>query len=144
MNLALPAPEPVSLPDDPSARAMSGSLRLLRSNAEAAAATPGGADVVRWVVIAVVGWAEAEVLRSKLEASGIPCLLQREAAGAVFGITIGALGEVRVLVPQHLAQQAIELLNDVGAAESDELDDGDWDDDDVEGERKADSHGSHH
>jgi hypothetical protein len=89
--------------------------------------TPGGDELPRWVVIAVVSWIEAEVMRSKLESEGIPCLLQREAAGAVFGITIGPLGEVRVLVPEPLADRAIDLLSeDVGDADivgEDETDD---------------------
>ena len=79
---------------------------------KAAETTPGGDEPPRWVVIAIVGWAEAEVLRSKLESANIPCLLQREAAGAAFGITIGPLGEVRVLVPEPLADQAADLLDE--------------------------------
>jgi hypothetical protein len=74
--------------------------------------TPSGDENVRWVVIAIVSWAEAEVMRSKLESAGIPCLLQRESAGAVIGITIGPLGEVRVLVPEPLADRAVELLSE--------------------------------
>ncbi|MGQ9815659.1 MAG: putative signal transducing protein [Candidatus Roseilinea sp.] len=106
--------------------------------ASVAITTPGGDESVRWVVIAVVGWAEAEVIRSKLNAAGIPCILQREAAGVAFGITIGALGEVRVLVPEPLVKQAIELLNDTAGHEgADDEDIGDWDDYEVEGGRKT-------
>jgi hypothetical protein len=86
--------------------------------------TPSGDEHVRWVVIAIVSWAEAEVMRSKLESAGIPCLLQRESAGAVIGITIGTLGEVRVLVPESLADRAVELLSedveDLGDEDQDE------------------------
>lgn len=107
-------------------------------SALAAVTTPGREEEVRWIVIAVVGWAEAEVIRSKLDAAGIPCILQREAVGVAFGITIGALGEVRVLAPEPLAEQAIELLNDTAGQEApDDEDIGDWDDYDVEGGRKA-------
>lgn len=107
-------------------------------SAPRAATRPGRDEEVRWVVIAVVGWAEAEVIRSKLDAAGIPCILQREAAGVAFGITIGALGEVRVLVPEPLAEQAVELLNDTAGREAPGDEDiGDWDDYDVEGGRKA-------
>ncbi len=106
--------------------------------AHSATTTPGHDAAVRWVVIAVVGWAEAEVIRSKLDAAGIPCILQREAAGVAFGITIGALGEVRVLVPEPLAEQAIALLNDTADPQGpDDEDIGEWDDYDVEGGRKA-------
>lgn len=110
----------------------------IRIAAPSAVTTPGREEEVRWVMIAVVGWAEAEVIRSKLDAAGIPCILQREAAGVAFGITIGALGEVRVLVPEPLAEQAIELLNDTaGHGEPDDEDIGEWDDYEVEGGRKT-------
>lgn len=85
---------------------------------KAAETTPGGDEPSRWVVIAIVGWAEAEVMRSKLESQNIPCLLQRESAGVAIGLTIGPLGEVRVLVPESLSERAIELL------EEDIVDDG--------------------
>ncbi len=82
--------------------------------------TSGGDESTRWIVIAIVGWAEAEVMRSKLESEGIPCVLQRESAGAVYGITIGPMGEVRVLVPEPLADRAIDLLSE---GQVDEVDD---------------------
>lgn len=86
---------------------------IIRSQAPHAAATsPGKDEPVRWVVIAIVSAIEAEVMRSKLESEGIPCVLQREAAGSVYGITIGPLGEVRVLVPEPLADRAFDLLNE--------------------------------
>ncbi|MCL5996950.1 MAG: hypothetical protein M1546_12975 [Chloroflexi bacterium] len=91
---------------------------------QVAKSTPGGDAPVRWIVIAIVSWAEAEVMRSKLESEGIPCLLQREPAGAVFGISIGPLGEVRVLVPEPLADQAIDLLShgaDIPSEEGEDL-----------------------
>jgi hypothetical protein len=78
----------------------------------AAETTPGKDEPLRWVVIAIVSGIEAEVMRSKLESEGIPCVLQREAAGSVYGITIGPLGEVRVLVPESLADRAYDLLNE--------------------------------
>ena len=60
----------------------------------------------------LVGWGEAEIMRSKLESEGIPCVLQREAAGAVFVVTFGPLAEVRVLVPEPLVDRAINLLDE--------------------------------
>ena len=86
----------------------------------AAETTPGKDEPPRWVVIAIVSAIEAEVMRSKLESEGIPCLLQREAAGSVFGITIGPLGEVRVLVPEPLADRAYDLLNEGEVDDTDE------------------------
>ena len=94
---------------------------VIRSQVTGAAeTTPGEDEAPRWVVIAIVSAIEAEVMRSKLESEGIPCLLQREAAGSVFGITIGPLGEVRVLVPEPLADRAFDLLNEGEMDETDE------------------------
>lgn len=59
-------------------------------------------------------------MHSKLESVNIPCLLQRESAGAVFGITFGPMGEVRVLAPEALADEALDVLSDNGS-----YDDGD-------------------
>lgn len=94
---------------------------VLKTQAPSAAeTTPGKDESPRWVVIAIVSAIEAEVMRSKLESEGIPCLLQREAAGSVFGITIGPLGEVRVLVPEPLADRAFDLLNEGEVDDTDE------------------------
>ena len=76
------------------------------------ASHPDPMDDIKWVVIVITGWAEAVVMRSKLEFAGIPCLLKREAAGAAFGITIGALGDVRVLTTEPNVKVALELLNE--------------------------------
>ncbi len=54
----------------------------------------------------------AQIYKSKLEGQGIPVLLQYESAGLVYGITIDGLGEVRVLVPADLAEDARALLED--------------------------------
>jgi Putative prokaryotic signal transducing protein len=87
--------------------------------------TPGDEESPRWVVVAIVSFLEAEVMRGKLESEGIPCLLQREAAGSVFGITIGPLGEVRVLVPEPLADRAYDLLNENEVDDENEVTDDD-------------------
>lgn len=54
----------------------------------------------------------AEVYRSKLEAWGIPVLLSYESAGPVIGITVDGLGEVSLMVPAELADEAQELLQE--------------------------------
>lgn len=54
---------------------------------------------------------EAEVIRSKLESFGIPCLLRSESAGRLFGVMVDGLARVRILVPEEsldLARQALE------------------------------------
>jgi hypothetical protein len=66
-------------------------------------------------VLACQGWHLAQIYKSKLEAAGIPVLLSYEAAGLVFGITVDGLGQVRVMVPEELAAEAIELIEGVDA-----------------------------
>ena len=57
------------------------------------------------------GQLEAHVIKTKLESAGIPALLNYESAGVVLGLTVDGLGEVRVMVPEALAQEAEELLS---------------------------------
>ncbi len=64
------------------------------------------------VVYIAAGQLRAEVIRSKLEAAGIPVLLQYESLGIVMGITVDGLGEVRVLVPAAYAEEARALLDE--------------------------------
>ena len=58
-----------------------------------------------------------ELYKSKLEAMDIPALLKYDAAGPVFGITVDGLGQVRVLVPAELGDQARALLDDLADEE---------------------------
>jgi hypothetical protein len=58
---------------------------------------------------------EAQVIKGRLESEGIPVLLSYESAGLVYGITVDGLGEVKVMVPKRLAEEAKEIL---GAGES--------------------------
>ncbi|MBM4463967.1 MAG: DUF2007 domain-containing protein [Chloroflexi bacterium] len=62
-------------------------------------------------VYTAFGQLQAQVIKTKLESAGIPVLLDYESAGVVFGITVDGLGEVRVMVPAALAQEAEELLS---------------------------------
>lgn len=55
----------------------------------------------------------AQIYKSKLEAMGIPALLQYESAGPVFGITVDGLGAVRIMVPGTYANEAKTLLADL-------------------------------
>lgn len=62
------------------------------------------------VVYHAQGMLEAEAIKGRLEASGIPAALDYESIGQAFGITIDGLGEVRILVPIERAEDARELL----------------------------------
>ena len=58
------------------------------------------------------GQLQAQVIKTKLESAGIPALLNYESAGVVFGITVDGLGEVRVMVPEGLAEEARAILSE--------------------------------
>jgi hypothetical protein len=60
------------------------------------------------------GQLQAQVIKTKLESAGIPALLDYESAGVVLGITVDGLGEVRVMVPEGLAEEARALLVEEG------------------------------
>jgi hypothetical protein len=73
--------------------------------------TPGRDQEVRWEVVAVAnGQPEAAIIRGRLEAEGIAARVQQEPAGAVIGLTVGLLGQVKVLVPEPLVDSALEVL----------------------------------
>jgi len=68
------------------------------------------------------GMLDAETYRLFLQSFGIEAILIQESAGAVYGLTVGLLGEVKIMVPQSLAPRAAELLEKMqqGALESNE------------------------
>jgi hypothetical protein len=63
-------------------------------------------------VYQVSGQFEGEFVKSFLEAHGIQAGLAQESAGIVYGLTIGALGSVDVLVAESDVERARQLLND--------------------------------
>ncbi len=62
------------------------------------------------VIDTVQGELTAHVIKSHLESEGIPVLLQYESAGVIFGLTLDGLGEVRILVPQDLVEEAKHII----------------------------------
>ncbi len=61
------------------------------------------------VVYTSMGPLGAEVIKGKLESSGIPAMLQSEAIH-VFPMTVDGMGQVKVLVPKDREQEARELI----------------------------------
>jgi hypothetical protein len=53
---------------------------------------------------------EAQIIQGRLGSEGIPTLLSYESAGLVYGITIDDLGEVKIMVPEHLVEEAKDIL----------------------------------
>jgi hypothetical protein len=69
----------------------------------------------RLVAVCTSRYMEAQIIKGRLESEGIPVLLSYESAGLIYGITIDGLGEVKVMVPEHLEEEAKEIL---GAGDS--------------------------
>lgn len=68
-------------------------------------------ETIPVVVYVAQGMMEANVIKSRLESEGIPAILQYESAGSiVYGMMLDGLGEVRVMVPQSLAEEARKVL----------------------------------
>jgi len=53
---------------------------------------------------------EAQIIKGRLESEGIPVLLSYESAGLIYGITVDGLGEVKIMVPKSLAEEAKEIV----------------------------------
>lgn len=56
------------------------------------------------------GMLQAQVIKSKLDTVGIPCLLEYESYGQVLGLTVDGLGAVHVMVPRALEREARAAL----------------------------------
>ncbi len=64
------------------------------------------------------GLMQAEVIKGRLEASGIPALLDAEST--ILPFSVPDMGEVRILVPSERAEEARELLGMAGSEEQDD------------------------
>lgn len=83
----------------------------------------------KWEVVTTVsGSMQADILRTLLESRDIEVFLNQEGAGRVYGINVGPLGEVQILVPESQSQEAQQILNDYYAGKF-KADDGDGEED---------------
>jgi hypothetical protein len=62
------------------------------------------------VVYSAPGQLQAQIVKGLLEAQGIPAQLSGEGAGAAYGLTVGPLGMVDILVPASRAAEAEKLI----------------------------------
>ncbi len=72
------------------------------------------------VTVRTAKYMEAQIIKGRLESEGIPVLLSYESAGLVYGLTIDGLGEVKIMVPKHLAEEAKEILGEGEVAKGEE------------------------
>lgn len=70
------------------------------------------------VVYVAAGQVEANLVKSLLEAEGIPAMVAQEGAGSAFGLTVGPMGRAEILVPASRAEEARELLAGMKGGES--------------------------
>lgn len=69
------------------------------------------ADGPQWIVIFVTNnLQEAHVLAGKLKANQIPALIHQEAGATALGITLGNLGEIKILVMPADYERAERIL----------------------------------
>lgn len=82
-------------------------------------------DEIQWEkATEVYGRLEAEMLKSFLEAEGVPVELFQEGAGqSAFAVGIGALGLVEVFVPKEKFAEAHELIEAFQNPENEVIDD---------------------
>ena len=62
-------------------------------------------------LIVIEGMVEAEIIKSKLTGFDIPCVLNFESAGRLYGITIDGLGEIRIMVNAEDYEKAKEIID---------------------------------
>ena len=64
----------------------------------------------RLVTVCTARQIEAQIIKGRLENEGIPVLLSYDSASLVYGFTVDGLGEVRIMVPAHLLEEAKGIL----------------------------------
>lgn len=89
----------------------------------------------KWEAVAeAYGELQAEILRGLLEAQGIPVLLSQEGAGRAYGIQVGSLGLVHILVPSEYLATAENVLADCQAGKYELTEGNETGDEDIEAE----------
>lgn len=91
---------------------------LLRARSVATARGGDGPEREPVIIYTAANSFEADVVAGKLEAAGIPTWRRFESLGATYGLLVGPLAQVDILVPAALAEQARSVL-----ASADENDD---------------------
>lgn len=67
-------------------------------------------DVGLTTVYVAEGMLRAIVIQGALESAGIPVMLSYESANVAIPVTVGKIGQVKVMVPSEWAEEAQELL----------------------------------
>lgn len=67
------------------------------------------------VVYIASGGIEAESIKILLESFGLKAFINQESAGKTYGLTVGPLGMVEVLVPSVQVEEARKIIADLNA-----------------------------
>ena len=68
-------------------------------------------DSPQWIAAYIThNLQEAHILLGKLQANDVPAMIHQEAGASALGITLGNLGEIKILVSPTDYDQAIALL----------------------------------
>lgn len=87
----------------------------------------------KWeLVIEVSGELQAHLLRNLLEAQGITVFLNQEGAGKAYGLTVGPLGQVQVLVPENQSQEARRIVDEYYAGNFEQIEEPDSEEDQID------------
>lgn len=73
-------------------------------------------------VFSTEGQLEAEMIKGFLEAQGINVVLSQESIGRTYGLTAGRLGQVKILVPESQAEEAVSILEAMERGEYEDID----------------------
>lgn len=65
------------------------------------------------VVYIANGMLEAETVRILLESFEIPAFINQESLGTTYGLSVGTLGEVEVIVPMKYITQAKKVIQEM-------------------------------
>ena len=68
-------------------------------------------------VYTTAGDLEAEFIKGFLHGQDIEAVISQESVAKTLGLTVGRLGEVKILVPEEQAEEAIALLEAMEAGE---------------------------
>lgn len=72
------------------------------------------------VVYVASGAIEAESVKILLESFGLKAFVNQESAGRTYGLTVGPLGEVEVLVPTDQVEEALKIISDMNSGRLEE------------------------
>jgi len=71
------------------------------------------------VVYIANGMLEADSVKILLESFGIKAYTNQESAGTVYGLTVGPLGEVEVVVPLNQIEEAKKIIEEMKSGKLD-------------------------